>query len=311
MEIQESRKSLESELHNVTNAMPRVNISSLTPKIFFEKYQKKGIPVVITGLLGEKCDWNIDYLCEKLGDRELVFRNNGRERYERDKREWTDIGSGVASLHMTFSKYAEMLRNHQAHEHNLILRTFSLKNTKLVDTLSLENFGEKLGLTQSASYFNMFVSPGGHNSVLHYDAMDGTLMQMHGAKKVLLFPPSQTYNLYPFPVYTHLKHGLKLRCWFSQVYPEKPDFIAFPKLKSALQQKREVILNQGETLYIPAGWWHEIIALGDEMVCSVNRFWRVYPTSRAMFSWSRWRGFLGMVSSLPYRILEYSRQKFL
>lgn len=309
MDIQ-SKNSLESELYSITNPIPRVDISSLTPETFFEKYQKTGTPVLITGLLGDECNWNLGYLCEKLGNQMFVFRNNGRERYNQDKRQWTNIGSGVASQSMTFTEYAELLRNHEAHENNIILRTCSLKNHPLADTNSLQVLGERLGLTKPASYFNMFVSPGGHNSVLHYDAMDGTLMQMYGAKKVLLFPQSQTYNLYPFPVYTHLKHGLKLRCWFSQVYPEKPDLISFPKLKEALQHKREVILNQGETLYIPAGWWHEIIALGDEMVCSVNRFWKVYPTSRALFSRSRWRAFLGMVCSVPYRIIEYSRNKF-
>jgi hypothetical protein len=307
----ESNKSFKSELYNTTNPIQRVNISSLRPKIFFERYQKTGTPVVITGLLENECDWSIEYLCEKFGNQEFVFRNNGHERYNQDKRQWISIGSGVTSQSMPFTEYADMLRSHYAHKHNITLRTRSLKNTPLADTHSLKVIGERLGLTQPASYLNIFVSPGGHNSVLHYDSMDGTLMQMHGAKKVLLFPASQTYNLYPFPAYTHLKNGLKLRCWFSQVYPEKPDFLSFPKLKEALKNKREVILNQGETLYIPSGWWHEIIALGDEMVCSVNRFWRVYPTSRAVFSWSRWRSLLGMIYSIPYRILEYSGDKLL
>jgi lysine-specific demethylase 8/hypoxia-inducible factor 1-alpha inhibitor (HIF hydroxylase) len=52
--------------------------------------------------------------------------------------------------------------------------------------------------------------------------------------------------LLTFPVYAHLRHGLKLRAWFSQVYPDKPDFESFPKLKEALQHKQELILNQGE-----------------------------------------------------------------
>jgi lysine-specific demethylase 8/hypoxia-inducible factor 1-alpha inhibitor (HIF hydroxylase) len=306
METQ-SRQDLKSQLYNITNPIPRVDISSLTPETFAQKYQKTGTPVVITGLLNDECDWNLDYLCEKFGNQTFVFRNNGTERYNQDKRKWKNIGSGVAPHKMPFTEYADMLRNHTAHEQNITLRTCPLKNTPLADTDSLQVIGERLGLYKSTGDLNIFVSPGGHNSVLHYDAMDGTLMQMHGAKKVILFPPSQTYNLYPFPAYTHLKNGLKIRCWFSQVYPENPDYISFPKLKYALQHKREVILNQGETLYIPAGWWHEIIALGDEMVCSVNRFWKVYPTSRALLSWSRWRALLGIIFALPYRVLEYCR----
>ncbi|MBO3464497.1 cupin-like domain-containing protein, partial [Aetokthonos hydrillicola] len=137
-----------------------------------------------------------------------------------------------------------------------------------------------------------------------YDSVDGTLMQLHGAKKVVLFPPSQTNNLYPFPVYIHLRYGFKLRSWFSQVYPESPDFDTFPKMKQALQYKTELILNQGEILYIPAGWWHEVTALGDEMVCSVNRFWSVSPISRIIFSWSILRTYLGTLFGVPYTLFK-------
>jgi lysine-specific demethylase 8/hypoxia-inducible factor 1-alpha inhibitor (HIF hydroxylase) len=148
------------------------------------------------------------------------------------------------------------------------------------------------------------VGPGGHIECLHYDPLNGTLMQLHWAKKVLLFPSSQTDKLYPFPVYIHLLYGLKLRAWFSMVYPENPDFVSFPKLKQALQHKQEVRLNQGEMLYIPAHWWYEVTALGDEMVCSVNHFWRVYPTLRVVFSWSSRRVILADICAVPYLLLQ-------
>lgn len=288
----------------MVNPIQRVDISFLTPEIFIEKYQKTGTPLVIRGLLKTEEDWNIEYLCKKLGTQEFLFRNYGRERYKQDKRKWTSIGSGVDLQSMPFTKYAEMLRNHKAHENDINLGKYPIKNTTLADTHSFKIIGEQLGLTKPASDLNIYVAPGGHSSGLHYDSVDATLMQMHGTKKVVFFPASQTYNIYPFPVYIHLRHGLKLRSWFSQVYLEHPDFKSFPKFQEALQHKREVILNQGETLYIPAGWWHEVISLGDEMVCAVNRFWRVYPTSRALFCWSRWRAFLGIICALPYILLN-------
>jgi lysine-specific demethylase 8/hypoxia-inducible factor 1-alpha inhibitor (HIF hydroxylase) len=68
-------------------------------------------------------------------------------------------------------------------------------------------------------------------------------MQLHGTKKLVLFPASQTYNLYPFSIYIHLRYGLKLRCWFSQLYTEKPDFKSFPKFQDVLSYKCEVILT--------------------------------------------------------------------
>lgn len=205
---------------------------------------------------------------------------------------------------MPFTEYAEILRNHKAHENDINLGKFPLKNTTLADTPSLKSIGEKLGLTKPISDLNIYVAPGGHRSGLHYDSVDSTLMQLHGTKKLVLFPPFEIYNLYPFPIYIHLRFGLKLRCWFSQLYPENPDFQSFPKFREALHHKCEVILTQGEVIYIPAGWWHAVTALGDEMVCAVNRFWRVYPTRKTVFSWSRWRAVISNMFALPYLLLH-------
>jgi lysine-specific demethylase 8/hypoxia-inducible factor 1-alpha inhibitor (HIF hydroxylase) len=296
-------KSSPLKAQTAVNSISRVDISSLTPETFVEQYQKTGIPVIITGLLKD-CDWNLDYLSEKLGEQQFLLRFYGKERYKYDKRQWKNIGSGVEAQNMLFSEYAAMLRNHQAHENDIYLAKCSIQNTSLANTNSLKNIGDNIGLNKPFSDLNIWVGAGGHIECLHYDSVDGTLMQLHGAKKVLLFPPSQTNNLYPFPVYIHLRYGFKLRSWFSQVYPENPDFDAFPRLKEALQYKCELILNQGEILYIPAGWWHEVTALGDEMVCSVNRFWRVFPISRIIFSWTILRTYLGTLCGLPYTLFK-------
>lgn len=298
-----SRKDFELGLDNTVNPIQRVDISFITPETFVEQYQRTGTPIVIKGLLKE-CDWNLDYLCEKLGTQEFLLRCYGNERYKQDKRQWTNTGSGVETQSMLFTEYADMLRNHQAHENDVYLAKCSIKNTLLANTRSLGNIGEQLGLNKPESDLNIWVGPGGHVECLHYDHVDGTLMQLHGSKKVVLFPPSQTNNLYPFPFYIHLYYGFKLRCWFSQVYPERPDFKAFPKLKQALQYKCELILNPGEILYIPAGWWHEVTALGDEMVCSVNRFWSISPISRIVFSWTILRANLGSLCALPHTLLS-------
>ena len=298
-----SKNDVELESENLVNRIARVDIFSLTPKTFFDQYQKTGTPVTITGLLAQEQDWNLDYLCNELGNRAVPIRRYGRDRYKQDKRNWKSIGSGVVTQDIPFKEYAEMLRNGQAHENDIYLGKGTLKNTPLADTHSLKVMGEKLGLTPATDY-RLYMGLGGHTSSMHYDIADGTLVQLHGAKKVVLFPPTQTDNLYPFSVYVHLRHGFKLRCCYSRVCPENPDMQSFPKFQEAIPYKCEVVINQGEILYIPAYWWHEITTLGNEMVCSVSRFWRVYPTSRAVFSWSRWRAILGNVLALPHLLIN-------
>ncbi|NER27047.1 MAG: cupin-like domain-containing protein, partial [Symploca sp. SIO1C4] len=197
-----------------------------------------------------------------------------------------------------------LLRNGKAYESDIYLGKGPLKNTTLAQTPSFQTIGKQLGLTKPVTGFNMYMGAGIHKSGLHYDLMDNTLMQLHGAKKVVLFPPSQIYNLYPIELYHHFFHGMKLRSCFSRVSTQKPDLETFPKLEQALEHKQEVIVHSHETLYIPSGWWHDVIALGDEMVCSVSRFWRVYPSTRALLSWSRYRSVIGFFCAMPYTTLS-------
>lgn len=255
---------------------------------------------MVTGLLDEEFDWDLDYLCDRLGDQEFPIRFYGQQRYQQDKRMWTSTGSGVEAHILTFRKYAAMVRSGEAHEKDAYLARCSLKRSPTVNTALLERAEAQLGLNLPVTYLNLWVGSGGHTSCLHYDPMDGTLMQLYGSKKVLLFPPSQLYNLYPFPVANHLRYGLKLRAVYSQVYPERPDFAAFPKFRQAVQHRYEVAVHQGEILYLPAGWWHEVTALGNGVVSSVNRFWHVHPFSRAINSWSKWRAHLSSVCAAPH-----------
>ncbi|AFY90703.1 transcription factor jumonji jmjC domain-containing protein [Chroococcidiopsis thermalis PCC 7203] len=289
---------------NTAVSISRMELSSISPDLFFERYQKTGTPVIITGLKVD--DWNLEYLCKQLDRQEFLFRYYGRERYQQDKRTWQNIGSGVPLKTMSFTDYAKLLHSHEAHEKDLYLAKCSLKNTKLAENNFFSNISQQLGLKKPIGNVNLWVAPGGHLECLHYDTLDGILIQMHGAKKVLLFPPSQTYNLYPFSIFVHLLRGLELRAWFSTVYPENPDLVAFPKFKKALEHKQELILEPGEMLYIPMGWWHEVTALGDEMVCSVNQFWGVYPISRAILSWCRWRVIFSNMLAIPYLLTKFA-----
>lgn len=303
----ELKSRLNLNLDRSIPAIARVSLCDLTPKEFVKQYQKPGIPVIMTGLLEGKSAWDLDFLCQKLGDREFLLRQYGKHRYQQDKRQWDNIGSGVKTERKTFQEYANLLQSGEAQEKDIYLAKCSINETPLKQEKVIGEARDKiveLGLDKPISHFNIWVGPGSHVECLHYDQMDGTLIQLYGTKKIILFPPSQTPNLYPFSIFVHLYRGLEMRSWFSQLYPEKPDFQAFPNYRKALPYKQEIFLAPGEVLYIPAGWWHEVSALGDDMVCSINRFWRVYPTFRAIFSWSRWRGYLGSALAIPHLILS-------
>jgi len=131
----------------------------------------------------------------------------------------------------------------------------------------IEALQEHCDLEPSAET-SLWLGPSGHTEPLHYDVGHGTLMQLHGAKRVILFPPTEAANLYPFP------QGGPIPPHFSRIDTDRPDFSTFPRYREALTRRVELILNHGEVLFIPSKWWHEVTALGGDYVCSVNRFWK-------------------------------------
>ncbi len=184
-------------------------------------------------------------------------------------------GSGVNIRNLTFNDYAALLQSGEAHDQDLYLARSALTHTPLAQAPALVQAEQQLGFTRPVTALNLWVGPSGHISCLHYDPMDGTLMQLQGSKHIILFPPNQLYNLYPFAVINHLRYGLRRRAVYSQVYPDRPDFESFPRFREALRHRQDVTLRPGEILFIPCGWWHEVSSVGSGAVLSINRWWNV------------------------------------
>lgn len=81
-------------------------------------------------------------------------------------------------------------------------------------------------------------------SGLHYDWAENLFAQVYGTKQVILAPPEEARNLYPFPD-SHTK---------SQVAPLHPDLREFPRFQNA--RLLAGVVEPGDVLYIPKGWWH-------------------------------------------------------
>jgi hypothetical protein len=97
---------------------------------------------------------------------------------------------------------------------------------------------------------------GGATSIthMHFDIDLSHILhtQFMGRKRVLLFPYEEQYKLYRRPY-----EVLSLED-FSHYYQQngKPDYTQFPALK--LAKGYELILEPGDTLFMPAGYWHHM-----------------------------------------------------
>jgi hypothetical protein len=100
---------------------------------------------------------------------------------------------------------------------------------------------------------------------LHCDYDDNIFAQIWGSKRIFLAPPHHDQFLYTREANPVL--------FGSPFDPEAPDFDAFPLARQATIV--EVVVEPGDMLYVPAGWYHQVRALTFSL--SSNRWARAVP----------------------------------
>jgi hypothetical protein len=109
----------------------------------------------------------------------------------------------------------------------------------------------------------LFMFFGCQNSAtpMHYDPDLAHLFHtvMYGRKRVVLFHNDQSRNLYKNPFTTR-----------SYINVDQPDFDKFPRLKDVIGYQE--ILEPGETVFIPSGYWHYMVyEEGGYSICTRRR----------------------------------------
>ena len=121
------------------------------------------------------------------------------------------------------------------------------------------------------SYFNkmgpprFWLGPSGTVTPLHCDYDDNIFAQIWGTKRIFLSPPHHDEFLYSREANAIL--------FGSPFNPEAPDFEKFPLARQATMI--ECIMQPGELLYVPAGWYHQVRSLTFSL--SANRWARALP----------------------------------
>jgi Cupin-like domain len=110
-----------------------------------------------------------------------------------------------------------------------------------------------------------WLGPAGTVTPLHCDYDDNVFAQVWGSKRFMLAPPHHDEFLYPREANAIL--------FGSPFDPEAPDFERFPLARQAAIV--ECIVNPGDMLYVPAGWFHQVRALTFSL--SSNRWARGVP----------------------------------
>lgn len=249
-------------------------VDEISPQDFKKLYYKPRVPVVIKGLAKkwpayEKWDW--DYFKEVVGNEEVGIYNNIKSDA------YTPINK--ADDYIKFGEYIDMIRKGPAEWRIFLFNIFShapqLTKDFIWPTHLMRGFVKRAPM----------LFTGGQSAVthMHFDIDLSHIMhtQFMGRKKVLLFPHEQQHLLYrkPFEVLSMADYS-----HYYDPDSSKIDFEKFPGLQYT--EGYDLTLEHGDTLFMPAGFWHHmeyldsgfamsLRALNNEMSGKLQGVWNI------------------------------------
>ncbi|MEO8568180.1 MAG: cupin-like domain-containing protein [Ginsengibacter sp.] len=232
-------------------------VENISPQDFKNNYYLPKKPLVITGLAKKwpaYDKWTWEYFKQVVGDKKVGLYNNVKSDA------YTPINT--ADDYKTFGEYVDMIQQGPAAWRIFLFNIFTHAPQLTQDF----TWPEELMKGFVKKYPMLFT--GGQTSIthMHFDIDLSHILhtQFAGRKKVLLFRPEEQYKLYrkPFEVLSLAD--------FSNYNMEigKPDYEKFPALKYATGY--ELIMEHGDTLFMPAGYWHHMEYLDSGFAMSLR-----------------------------------------
>jgi len=243
---------------------PIEKIEKISDEDFQQYYYKTGKPIVMTGLAKQwpaYTKWTWDYFKQIVGTQEIGIYNNIKSDA------YTPVNK--ADGYTSFTEYVDMVKSGPAQWRIFLFNIFNHAPQLTEDFI----WPEHLMKGFIKKFPMLFV--GGATSIthMHFDMDMSHIMhtQFVGRKKVLLFPYEERNKLYrkPFEVLTLAD--------FSHYYKNNghPDYEKFPALK--LARGYEVTLEHGDTLFMPAGYWHHMEYVDSGFAMSLRAVQRTIP----------------------------------
>lgn len=227
-------------------------IDRIEPARFFEDFYAANRPVKLTGLVNHwpaLSRWTFDYLVEKVGNAvvELQGDRDTASDYElakdRHKRQATmrDVINAIQVIDSSNDFY---------------LTAYNDTTNKQALAPLWNDLGPVSILRDSGGLDGFFwLGPKGTLTPFHHDLTNNLLVQVMGRKRVLMVP---AWELARMKNSIHCFSGREPGEW------ESGD----PSLPPLL----ECVIDPGEALFLPVGWWHHVEALDISLSMSFTNF---------------------------------------
>lgn len=243
-------------------------ISGISSKDFIANYLNPGVPVILTDFVSPSSPafqkWSYDYFREIAGQHQVQLY--GKEESSMDR------AASAPVTKMSFKEYLDLIESGPTDLRIFLFNLLKLKPELLKDLHYNDVTNGKV--LKWLPY--LFFGGEGSSTRNHFD-IDMShvfLTQFKGTKKIWLFPLDQSPYLYKLPYNFHSLANLK-----------DPDYAQFPAIRKLKGFAAEI--HEGETLFMPSGYWHFIQYTTQGYSISV----RALPTN-----WmNKWRGFRNLL----------------
>lgn len=228
----------------------------LSGERFLHDYYQQNRPVIITGMLEDnraRQRWNLAYFRQQFGEREVEvqFGRNSDANYE--------MNSIAHKRRMRFGDYVDMVEN-SGHSNDMYMTANNdSSNRSALGELweDVPTLPPYLRTDQGKQGFFWF-GPAGTVTPFHHDLTNNFMMQIMGRKRVKLIAPC------------HLPKLHNERHCFTPVDGRNIDLERFPAMRDV--PVLECVLEPGEILFLPVGWWHYVESLDISVTIAATHF---------------------------------------
>jgi hypothetical protein len=234
--------------------------SGMGAQEFLEHYYAPARPVILGGEMDDwpaLSRWTPSYLQTLIGSA-LVEYQGGRAanpRFEMDK----DRHSRTAP----FDSFIDAITATDAGNDAYLTAYNSARNQEALALLTQDmGFLDKFLTRDAAMPDGMpWIGPAGTVTSLHHDLTNNFIAQLVGRKQVTVLPAAEVGRLYNHHHVFSQITDLDAPDLDMTLYPRLADTTAF-----------NVVLEPGEILFLPLGWWHQVKALDFSVTVTFTNF---------------------------------------
>ncbi len=234
--------------------------SGLSTEEFLARYYAANRPVILTGEMADwpaLARWTPEYLKTAIGARPIEFQG-GRTR---DRQ--FEMNKDAHRQEAPFDVFIDQILRPGAGNDAYLTAYNSERNAEVLSALHGDlGFLDKFLDRQAAlPHGMMWIGPAGTVTSLHHDLTNNFIAQIVGRKRIRLAPAAEVGKIY------------NVRHVFSEIPDlEAPDVDLARHPRLAELRLYDVLLEPGEILFVPLGWWHQVKSLDFSVTVTFTNF---------------------------------------